>query len=62
MAGVVTPLGGVTHAPTGMQVEVIDDVAYCWKLERYVRKLEKLQLDPDAKAAFAATGVRLAAH
>ena len=62
MAGVVTPLGGVTHAPTGMQVEVIDDVAYCWKLERYVRKLEKLQLGPDAKAAFAATGVRLAAH
>ena len=45
----------------GMQVEVIDDVAYYWKLERYVRKLEKLQLGPDAKAAFAATGVRLAA-
>ena len=60
MAGVVTPLGGVTHAPTRMRVEVIDDIAYCWKLERYVRKLEKLQLGPDAKAAFVATGVRLA--
>ena len=59
--GAVTPLGGLTHGRTGMQVEVVDGVAYCWKLERYVRKLEKLQLGPDAKAAFAATGVEIQA-
>ena len=54
--GASTPLGGVFHAPTGTQVEVVDGIAHCWSLQLLVGRLESAQLTPAAQAAFAATG------
>ena len=55
-AGASTPLGGVFHAPTGMQVEVVDGIAHCWQVALLTGRLESAQLTPAARAAFAATG------
>lgn len=56
-SGASTPLGGVFHAPTGMQVEVVDGIAYCWSQQLLTGRLESAQLTPAAHAAFAATGL-----
>jgi hypothetical protein len=56
-AGASTPLGGVYHAPTGMQVEVVDGIAYCWSLNLLTRRLGSAELTPAARTAFTATGV-----
>ena len=55
-SGATTPLGGVYHEPTGMQVEVVDGIAYCWKHELFTGRLESALLTPHAQAALAATG------
>lgn len=55
-SGVSTPLGGVVHEATGMRVEVVDGIAYCWKVQRFSGRLESAQLTPDARAALTATG------
>ena len=55
--GASTPLGGIAHQPTGTRVEVVDGIAYCWKIKRFTGSLESRQLPPDAAAAFAAAGV-----
>ena len=54
--GATTPLGGTRFEPTGMQVEVVDGLAYCWKVQRFTGRLESRQLVPDARAALAAVG------
>ena len=54
--GATTPLGGTAHEPTGTRVEIVDGIAYCWKIQRFSGRLESAQLTPDARAAFAATG------
>ena len=54
--GATTPPGGVVHEPTGMRVEIVDGVAYCWKIQRFAGRLESAQLTPDARAALTATG------
>lgn len=51
-----TPLGGATHEPTGMRVEIVEGIAYCWKIQRFAGRLESQQLTPDARAALTATG------
>lgn len=56
-SGASTSLGGVTHEPTGMQVEVVDGIAYCWKIERYTGRLESRRLGPDAQLALATSGI-----
>lgn len=56
VADATTPLGGTRFEPTGMQVEVVDGLAYCWKLQRFMGRLESRQLVPDARAALAAVG------
>lgn len=55
--GATTPLGGVAHPPTGMQVEVVDGMAHCWSHQLLPAKLDSALLTPAAQAAFAATGV-----
>lgn len=57
--GATTPLGGVVHEATGMRVEVVDGIAYCWKIQRFAGRLESTQLTPDARAALAATGAAI---
>jgi hypothetical protein len=54
--GATTPLGGLVHEATGMRVEIVDGIAFCWKIQRFSGRLESAQLTPDARAAFAATG------
>lgn len=56
-AGASTPVGGLYHAPAGMQVEVVDGIAYCWKQQLFTGRLESRQLPIGARAAFAETGV-----
>ena len=54
--GATTPLGGTRFEPTAMRVEVVDGLAYCWKVQRFTGRLESRQLVPDARAALAAVG------
>ena len=56
VADATTPLGGTRFEPTGMQVEVVDGLAYCWKVQRFTGRLESRELVPAARAALAAVG------
>lgn len=53
--GAITPLGGTSHAPTGMHVEVVDGIAYCWQHQLLSGRLGARELAPAAQAAMAAT-------
>ncbi|MEQ1700764.1 MAG: hypothetical protein ABMA25_11675 [Ilumatobacteraceae bacterium] len=54
--GATTPLGGTYHAPTGMHVEVVDGIAYCWLHPLLSGRLGARELVTAAQAAFTATG------